>query len=195
MDRLEIICTSRVINWSANHLVSEASNCSTRNESRSMSDSRCQPSNSRKPFLCFGIPIENSLGGGPDAERDSSGDLKYRKEDSETCTSARRSSKNVIMSTAGRRTAHVFYQPESPSIPSATCHISNVSHPISDLPRLVPFFGSANFSNGLRSPEDFLPGVRPTIPSSALDNQSDVLHRSTDYRLRTSSHCAGCRGA
>lgn len=102
--------------------------------------------------------------------------------------------KNVIMSTLGRRTAHVFHQPESPSIPSAACHISNISHPISDLPRFVTFFNFANFSNRFCPPEDFLPGVRPAIPSPALNNQSDILRWSTNYRLRTSGHCAGCRG-
>lgn len=191
MNPLEVICASRVINWTANHLVGEASDCPTRDEGRSMNDSRHESSNAGKPFLRFGITIEDSLGGSLDTNRDPSGDLKYREEDCETCASARWSSKNVMMFTPGCRTAHVFYEPESPSVPSAASHTADVSHPISDPPNFVKFFGPAYFSSRFRSPENLLPGVRPAVTRTALDNQSDVLCRGTNYSLCTPSYCTG----
>ena len=49
-----------------------------------MDDSRRVFSNAREQFLRFGIAIEDSLGCGLDANGDSSGDLEYREEHSET---------------------------------------------------------------------------------------------------------------
>jgi len=52
-----------------------------------MNDSWCESPNAGKPFLCFGFPVEDILGGGLDINGDSSGDLKYREEYSETYSS------------------------------------------------------------------------------------------------------------
>jgi len=90
---LEVICTSRVINWTANHLVSKASDCPTRDKGRGMNDPWCESSNARNPFLRLGVAVEDSLGGGLDTNRGSSGNLKYREEHSETYASAQRLSK------------------------------------------------------------------------------------------------------
>ena len=68
VNSLEVTCTSRVINWTANHLVSKARDCPARDKGRSMNDSRCEVSNARKPFLRFGIAVKDSLSCGFDGD-------------------------------------------------------------------------------------------------------------------------------
>lgn len=189
MNPLEVVCASRVIDWTAGHLVSKTSECPSRDKGRGMNDSWCVSANTWKSFPRFGITVENSLGGSLDVYRDSSGDLEYREKYSETYAPAQWLSKNVIMSTQGRRTAHVFYEPKTPSIPPATGHIPDIPHPISDLPSFFKFFSPAYLSSGLGSSEDLFPGVRPSVAGTAFDNQSDILCGSSNYGLCTPSYC------
>jgi len=75
-----------------------------------------------------------------------------------------------MMWTRRRRTADVFYEAESPSVPPAASHIPDIPHPISNLPRFVKFLGPAHPSDRFCSPKHLFPGVRPPIASATLDD-------------------------